>query len=192
MATAPAGARGISEPGWRHRKACAGQGRSGPPFTLSELPRQARTPTPDHLQLCAPQSARLGKPDTHYCVPGTIGPLDCVKWILRVRRWTIEECGAQVSVRPWAPRLQPANRQPGSKVDCGQIVGGVANAASSVLRGEWFGRQDLIQRQTKRIRDRADRYAISHNVYYVRKTPAGASVQIIAYDNPVKATRWPQ
>lgn len=32
----------------------------------------------------------------------------------------------------------------------------------------------------------------AYSVYYVRKTPAGASVQIIAYDNPVKATRWPQ
>ncbi|MFA1787823.1 helix-turn-helix domain-containing protein [Xanthomonas campestris] len=31
-----------------------------------------------------------------------------------------------------------------------------------------------------------------YSVYYVIITPAGASVQTIAYDNPVKAVRWPQ
>ncbi|WDJ91532.1 DUF3693 domain-containing protein [Xanthomonas campestris] len=31
-----------------------------------------------------------------------------------------------------------------------------------------------------------------YSVYYVRTTSSGASVQTIAYDNPVKAVRWPQ
>ncbi|MEA9759803.1 DUF3693 domain-containing protein [Xanthomonas campestris pv. raphani] len=32
----------------------------------------------------------------------------------------------------------------------------------------------------------------AYSVYYVKTTSAGASAQTIAYDNPVKAIRWPQ
>ncbi|MFA8564847.1 DUF3693 domain-containing protein [Xanthomonas campestris pv. campestris] len=87
-----------------------------------------------------------------------------------------EEAGSAVERKAWSAlwdRLSPVTT----------VIGGLVLAIGMMPA---TGRTKSLDIQQLARVDGA------YSVYYVRKTPAGASVQIIAYDNPVKATRWPQ
>lgn len=87
-----------------------------------------------------------------------------------------EEAGSAVERKAWSAlwdRLSPVTT----------VIGGLVLAIGMMPA---TGRTKSLDIQQLARVDGA------YSVYYVIITPAGASVQTIAYDNPVKAVRWPQ